>query len=330
LTIYEEIQSDSELHIGIEELEEILTQELIGIDVQSFKGRTRSRSKYLKGKVCEALGYPIPEAFRRGYPKLPGQDLDVYGQEKSNLQMWNEEIQPNRRYAILLINQEGVVANVRVLSGEQLRKYDSTGTQTSKFQAIFQPKTNGLLSVEDSESIVPYLSKHPPKSFTNSPTANPEPHSLLSIAEVYKRLSVIEGQILGFGGTRRLDFHATACKALGYNEYSDKGTFPDIPGQLLELKLQTARTIDLGLVLPNSTSPIPGIELEGNTVIPKDIRYVIAHADSQNDGYKTLKIKKLYVLTGADFFDHFERMMGKDQNKKRQHLLPEEFFPWLR
>ena len=40
---------------------------------------------------------------------------------------------------------------------------------------------------------------------------------------------------------------------LGYSRYEDKGQFPDIRHQLLEVKLQTSPTIDLGLVLPSST-----------------------------------------------------------------------------
>ena len=329
LTIYDLIQPGSELHIDISELEQILTQELIGIDVQNFKGRTRSRSKFLKGKVCEALGYPIPEAFRRGYPKLPGQELDVYAQEKNNLQVWNEQIQFNRRYAILIIDPQGIVSNVRVITGDQLQKYDKSGKLTTKYQAIFRSGTRGLLSEEDTKAIQVHLSKNPPKLFSDSPTSNPKSNSLMSIAEVHRRLSKVEGEVLAIGGTRRLAFHAAICNALGYSGYSDKGTYPDVPGQLIEMKLQMARTIDLGLVLPNSDGPISGITLSGDSVTPMDIRYVIVDASSQDDKYETLKVNKLYVVTGADFFKHFNLMEGKGKNEKLQIHLPKDYFPWL-
>ena len=49
-----------------------------------------------------------------------------------------------------------------------------------------------------------------------------------------------------------MKLHSLACSALGYSNYKDDGKFPDIKHQLIEVKLQTSPTIDLGLFLPTN------------------------------------------------------------------------------
>ena len=60
--------------------------------------------------------------------------------------------------------------------------------------------------------------------------------------------------------------HALVCKALGYAGYQDDGQFPDVRHQLLEVKLQTSPTIDLGLVRPDSTEPLDVPQIAGNII----------------------------------------------------------------
>src|SRR5438034_1531692 len=85
-----------------EDIEERLRDALVGENLLPFA--IRSRSKHVKAKVCDALGYPVPASFARTSPRFPAQDLDVYVQQSNNLQIWNQEVSPNRRYAIVRPN----------------------------------------------------------------------------------------------------------------------------------------------------------------------------------------------------------------------------------
>ena len=65
--------------------------------------------------------------------------------------------------------------------------------------------------------------------------------------------------------------------------------------QLVEVKLQLARTIDLGLELPNSDKPLASVN---GAVAVRDCRYAIFYGD--RDG-STFTITALVVVTGEDF-----------------------------
>jgi hypothetical protein len=331
LTIYDELPVDSDLRIESEELEQILRGALTGIDVAHLP--LRSRSKFVKSRVCEAMGYPVPLSFGRTRPRFPGQDLDLYVQQSRNLQVWNEAIQLNRRYAIAILSPKCIINNVHVLSGLDLQKLDKTGKLTSKNQAILRTAEEGRLSVQDTKLLNAQLTKRVGKTLSGLPTDQPNSKSLLSIGEVHRRLKGIEGKVFKYGSAtderiRGFILHEAVCHALGYSTYRDKGTFPDIPAQLLEVKLQTKPTIDLGIVLPDSTEPLEGLELSEKAVSPSDIRYAVFDA-AKGDDPIMFRITKVYLVTGADFFKHFSLMKGKGINTKLQIPLPKEYFPWL-
>ena len=113
------------------------------------------------------------------------------------------------------------------------------------------------------------------------------------------------------------------CKCLGYTNYADDGQFPDIKNQLLEVKLQTSPTIDLGLVTPSSTDPLDLPKISETTIRHCDVRYGLVYGELV-DGI--IQITNLYVTTGKDFFSRFPQFGGKVLNKKIQIPLPKSFF----
>ncbi len=119
------------------------------------------------------------------------------------------------------------------------------------------------------------------------------------------------------------DLHRLVCKRLGYRHYQDDGQFPDVRNQLLEAKLQTSPTIDLGLVCPNSTEPLDVPQLRGLQIRHCDVRYALFYAAT--DG-QTVTLTHLFVTTGADFFSRFPQFQGRVLNKKLQIRLPTDFF----
>ena len=92
-----------------------------------------------------------------------------------------------------------------------------------------------------------------------------------------------------------------------------------MPDQLVEIKLQTASTIDLGLVCPDSEMPLtefPGLR-------HCDVRYAVFYGSP--DG-TNVRLNYLVLTTGVEFFTFFRRFEGRVTNKKLQIPLPPDFF----
>lgn len=114
--------------------------------------------------------------------------------------------------------------------------------------------------------------------------------------------------------------HREACERLGTGGFADNGQFPDILSQLVEIKLQLARTVDLGLELPGSDTPLAS----ANGVLDvRDVRYAIFYADRDGSSFK---VESLMVVTGADFFEEYRQFGGLTTNKKLQLRLPSAWF----
>jgi len=251
-SIYSPTPIGSELWIPTPTLEILLNRNLAGINLPNLPIRTRS--KVVKEYVAAALGYPIPSSFKKTQPRFPGQDLDTYVQKANNLQIWNEKIIPTRRYAVIRISDSQVITKVKVIYGDTLARLDTTGTLTQKYQAQLIPgnSTSELITDTDTDLLTPHvsptviISKH-------SPTDYPDHGALLPIQTIFEKLTPLIGQRFADSGydqerNRGAELHRLICQALGYATYQDNGQFPDVLHQLLEVKLQTSRTIDLGLV----------------------------------------------------------------------------------
>ena len=324
--IYEPLTEHPEVVYTTTELEALLRAELVG---EVFDAPIRTRAKLAKQAVASALGYPVPQTLRTTKPRFPGQDLDVYVQQSSNLQVWNDEVSPTRRYAVLGMDHVSRVVAVRVAEGTELAAYDTTGTLTSKYQAKRRAGKSGStrVSIQDTEAFIAELA---PTDHLDSGTlhrlrpANAPVHGrVLSISALHERMLDLVGLVLEYSPSERLrgeELHRAACQALGLGSYSDTGRFPDIVCQALEVKLQLAGTIDLGLVTPDSQEPAV-------TLSPRlrhcDARYLVAYALHEDDVFS---IEHVVTATGADFFQEFQRFGGLVQNRKLQLRLPSSFF----
>jgi hypothetical protein len=324
--IYEPLNAHPDVVYSRAELQALLSHELVG---QILAGPIRTRSKLAKGAVCSALGYPVPETFRRVKPRFPGQDIDVYVQHHDNLQVWNEELSPTRRYVVIRVDQVGRVIAVRVVEGAELAAFDRTGTLTSKYQARRREGTgeSKLVSPTDTAEFIAELAPLDEIDAAMlgelAPSSPPVRGRVLAIQSLYDRLLRLVGGEMEYLTSERLrgeQLHRLACKLLGLGSYSDTGRFPDIVCQALEVKLQTSSTIDLGMVTPDSGGP-------AITLSPRlrhsDSRYLVAYAVHDNT---TLRITHIVVATGADFFKEFQRFGGLVQNRKLQLRLPTSFF----
>lgn len=330
LNIYDLIEEgDKRLWLTNPELEKLLDYKLIGISLRGLP--LRSRSKKVKSDVCASLGYPIPKSFKKTQPRFPGQKFDTYIQKSNNLQIWNEDLDLNRRYVLIKLNEVDVVSKIRVVLGRTLAPLDKTGTQTQKYQARLQEpeKIYELISYTDTANIIG-LCGNQEHIDLSSHSSNDDPINgkLLPISAVYKKLKLLVGVKFSNPGidqerNRGAALHQLVCEALGFSICKDSGQFPDIRNQLLEVKLQTSPTIDLGLVPPDSTNPLDIYHLNFIPIRHCDVRYAIFYGKIE-DGL--VKITNLIVTNGIDFFDRFPRFEGKGLNKKIQIRLPQNFF----
>lgn len=310
LSIYESLAGRDHLRLSDHQLQLALTAGLLGLRL-NYKLRTRS--KVVKSRICDVLGYPVPKSFKKAQPRFPGQDFDVYTQKALNLQIWNEDVAANRRYVLVRLNSEDLVVAVRVISGAAIAALDKTGTLTSKFQAKSrEPIVESVLVSETDTDTVQSL------------MATTRCSHLVPIDGLYSRLVGLEGTVFENPGhdqerLRGALLHALVQEALGEEEFTDSGQFPDVPSQLLELKLQMSATIDLGLISPDSSEQL-GTKCDA---LHRDIRYAVYFATLRDND---VRLDHVIVITGADFFKFFRRFEGNIVNQKIQIPLPEELF----
>jgi hypothetical protein len=245
----------------------------------------------------------VPQSFKKTQPRFVGQLFDTYAQKSNNLQVWNEELSPTRRYVILRVSEDDEITRVKVVNGEELAQLDTTGTLTQKYQARLIPgdATHELVAADDTDALAPHLRAGANLAQTVSPVDHPAHGLILPIAEVYARLSRAVGRTFPDAGwdqerNRGAALHRIVCELLGYADYRDDGRFPDVRNQLLEVKLQTSPTIDLGLVRPSSEEPLDVPQVAGTQVRHCDVRYALfrAHTDGA-----VVTLTHFYLTTGA-------------------------------
>lgn len=322
--LYDEPDISSGLYFPNDALEALLAKHLCGLDLSGLPIRTRS--KVLKTRVCEILGYTAPKSFKKTQPRFYAQNLDTYAQQSMNLQIWNEEIDASRRYAIIKLDKNNMVERVRLITGDQLLLLDTTGKLTTKFQARLPDVEDSILfSLKDTEPVMEWceLNLDPP---ARSPVDIPHYGEIIPIKTVYELLLPIVGETIDKKTitqerNRGMELQRIVCQKLGYQDYADDGQYPDIRNQLIEVKLQTSPTIDFGLHSPTSDEIV--VETESKQFRDNDIRYVIFRGTTSDDG---ITLNQLFVVTGKDFTDHIPLFGGKVQNSKIQIPLPPDFF----
>ena len=323
LTVYDGLSEHLELYYETPVLESLLRDSLVGL---ALNFPLRTRSKMLKSKVCEALGYPVPARFRKVTPRFPGQNFDTYVQKADNLQIWNEEVSSSRRYVLVRVNADDVVTNVRVVDGELLAALDRTGTLTHKYQAKSRAAvTKSVLVTSEDTARVKQLLVEPEVDIGLAEHEGwPQPKEFLAIGVLYGILRGLVGETIRDPGrdqerNRGGELHRKVSELVGRRAFADSGQFPDILEQLLEVKLQTSPTIDLGLVNPKSGETLANVPPFRH----RDVRYSVFYGSPVRAG---VRIDHVVLTSGEQFFRFFQRFEGKVRNAKLQIPLPKDFF----
>ena len=325
LTIYDHVDpANPDLYIPIDDLQQILSDQMVGLSLSGYALRTRS--KIVKTAICNALGYPTPKSFKKTQPRFLGQNFDVYTQKSLNVQIWNEEVDASRRYVFFRVNDSDVITAVRVITGEDLARYDKTGTLTKKYQATMNSFGRNICSNEDTRNVQNWTSDSPITLTSINPNTFPKKEQLLKITEIFKRLFPMVGKTISYldavqERNRGAELHSMICQHLGYSIYEDDGTYPDIANQLLEIKLQTSPTIDLGLHSPEDGECV--VSIDGMCFYSEDVRYAVFDGVVEGD---RILLRNLYLVTGKDFTTYFPLFQGRGTNAKLQLPLPYNFF----
>lgn len=194
LSIYDQLLGNhNSLFLASNELESVLSSSLRGLSLNGLPLRTRS--KVVKEHICDALGYPRPKSFRKTQPRFPGQNFDTYIQKSRNLQIWNEEISPSRRYVIIQLDDCDQISAVRVISGDSLAKLDTTGTLTQKYQArvIIDDKKTELVSRNDTDNLSTLVGDDCALGESSCPSGDPSLQEIIPILQIYEKLKALVG-----------------------------------------------------------------------------------------------------------------------------------------
>lgn len=115
--------------------------------------------------------------------------FDTYVQKSNNLQVWNEELSPTRRYVIIRVTDDDTITRVKVVTGDTLAELDTTGTLTQKYQArlITGDIDAELIAEKDTALLQPFVRSDIDLKTIAKPTNQPAAGKLLSIKDVFER-----------------------------------------------------------------------------------------------------------------------------------------------
>ena len=166
--------------------------------------------------------------------------FDTYAQKSNNLQVWNEELSPTCRYVILHLDNDDQISRVKIVNGAELAQLDTTGTLTQKYQArlLVTKSSEELITKNDIDNLRPHVQQGVNLPKEASPIDQPHHGLILPINEIFERLQSLVGMTFPDAGrdqerNRGAALHRIICDLLGYSNYKDDGSFPDIRNQLL-------------------------------------------------------------------------------------------------
>lgn len=297
-------------------------------------------STYSSCEAAKATEYEIIPPRRKGIPRLLLELVDTYivtSGANYNLQVWNRF--PNSkstlieykngkkiracdiRFVFLKLNlQKSIIDSVIILTPAYIEKrFGQFGKPTIKHQIIISKRKreeikNNVLLGTDTKRMTEKCRKtykQPTEEMTEFPTKDkPFCIELLSKLVAEKLL----GTKLQSANTKNRGqiLERKSTSLLGYKSKL-VGGYPDIPNQLLEVKVQDSPTIDLGKYSPEFE------EIVHLNITTKDIRYLIALTNP-----KTNIIESIVLVSGKEMGDIFTFV--SDTSFKCQRSIPMSFF----
>lgn len=293
--------------------------------------------------------YEIVPPKKKGVPKMLRELTDSYivtRGESYNLQVWNRI--PNCktvlvkydsgetlkcddvRYIFVKIDsQKSNISSIVILTAEYIEShFGKFGKPTIKHQLLISNKARNqiytseskILTYPDSKKLL-YLITDEFNEPDDSMASEPSLQNLYSIKLLTERVA---RKLIG----KKLDNTATKNRGqalermtldlLGYKMMDNEnlvGDFPDIPNQLLEVKVQDTQTVDLGRFTPEKEE----IVVVENNLTTFDVRYLIALTNPKTD-----VIEGVIIAPGEKLGEIFTYV--SDVSYKCQRSIPMSFF----
>lgn len=284
-------------------------------------------------KPANKQDYNVIPPKRKGVPKFLREYIDTYiitSGTKYNLQVWNRNPDtdmpqveyPNSgdllrskdvRLVFGKINmQTEVIESIFIASPHQIvEKFGKFGIPTVKYQLIIPESEKGLMhqnpthitTVDDDASLTHLIEeKHTiNKDFRIFPSIDDK---VMPISKIKKLVKPLIGTSIRSNDptrTRGLTLEQIVVQHLGY-ELQDTmyPQYPDIPNQLLEVKVQDSQTIDLGKYSPQKVQIPDGLYGKHNDITTANMRYLIALTDPS-----TGIIQDIFLGPGSSLKQYF-------------------------
>ncbi len=293
--------------------------------------------------------FEIVPPKKKGVPKMLRELIDSYtvtSGESYNLQVWNRI--PNCktvlvkydsgsslkcddvRYIFVKIDSgKNIISSIIILSADYIEShFGKFGKPTIKHQLLISNKARNqiysseskILSYPDTKKLS-YLITNNYKEPGSSIAKEPCIQNLYSIKLLTE---LVAKNLIG----KKLDNNATknggqaleriTLELLGYSMAVNEnlvGGFPDIPNQLLEVKVQDAQTVDLGRFTPEKEEVV----VAENNLTTFDVRYLIALTNPKTD-----VIEGIILAPGEKLGEIFTYV--SDVSYKCQRSIPMSFF----
>jgi len=293
--------------------------------------------------------YEIVPPKKKGIPKITREFIDTYmvtSGKSYNLQVWNRipasqsllikyetggSLKCNNvRFIFVKIDiEQHKIACIIIASPDYIvRRFGKFGKQTVKHQLLISAKIrqqiyqseDKILFFKDSKKLT-YLVTHDFENPQDDMVQEAKSNKLFSLELIKSRVATkLIGYKLPANSTKKRGqaLERKVLELLGYST-TDKdllyGAYPDIPNQLLEVKVQDTQTVDLGKFSPEYEEVIN----EELNITTYDVRYLIALTNA-----KTEIIEGIILGPGEKLGEIFSYV--SDKSYKCQRSIPMSFF----
>lgn len=291
--------------------------------------------------------YQVVSPKGKGLPRILVELIDTYLVTSGisyNLQIWNRAPSSNSpiirynggeaissldiRYVLVKVDIESlIIESIVIMTPYYIEKtFGSFGKPTIKQQLLISPafRTNlvgsseKVFATEDTKTLIPHLSQSSSVKGCDSDVI-PQSGMILPISMIREK---VVNRLIGLQlpqadtKTKGQMLEEIVINLLGYQGTAKLvGGYPDVPNQILEVKIQDTQTVDLGRYSPQFKEVIyPHLG-----VSTRDVRYLIALTNS-----KTQTIEGVILSSGEQLGNVFTYV--SDKSYKCQRTIPMAFF----
>ena len=299
-------------------------------------------------EAAQSGDYQIIPPKGKGIPRILRELIDTYvvtSGDNYNLQVWNRI--PNSNSILVQYSSGEVIrcSDIRIVMIKVTdnkiqsiiittpsfieQKFGVFGKPTIKHQLMISDKKrsdivsseNHILSEKDNTKLSYRLTDNYQGPDRSTGLLQEPKEEYLSIKSLTQ---IVASKLVGIKldtadtKTRGQRLERITMELLGYSDEEMEvlqGQYPDVPDQLLEVKLQDSPTVDLGMHTPEVAEPLS----EYSDITSQDIRYLIALANKS-----TGIIEGVVLMPGAKLGDYFTFV--SETSFKCQRSIPMDFF----